>query len=274
MFIYRQVFPGITHLQDNMGVCFTLLEGKERALLIDAGYGLEDVSAQVKAITDKPVSLVLTHGHHDHVLGARWFSRAYLCREDLAEYELRTGREQREKVAGQAGDNGLTVPDDFLTAWMPEPEEPEWNQSVSGFSARKEDLGGMEILIIRVPGHTEGSLTIYVPDFSLLLTGDDWNPCTWMWFPCSLPVQEWHTNMTKLLDSLERKQGIKKVLCSHQPMLREGTELLDYLSWITPSVLEKAEKSGISNEIRVHRAFLPERGWELLFDADKAGFPG
>ena len=50
MFTTRPVFQGVTHIQDAMGVCFTLIEGKERALLFDTGYGTEDVQANIRLI--------------------------------------------------------------------------------------------------------------------------------------------------------------------------------------------------------------------------------
>ena len=36
----------------------------------------------VAGITDKPVMLLLTHGHYDHALGARWFPESLLFPED------------------------------------------------------------------------------------------------------------------------------------------------------------------------------------------------
>ncbi len=271
MFQRNQVFPGITHIQDSMGVCFTLLEGSEKTMLIDAGYGLENVQEYISGLTVRPVSVVLTHGHHDHILGGIWFREAWLCREDRAEYNIRTSISQRKSVSEQAKEKGLFIPPDYLTAPMAEIRFFSWTEEFAGFSARRENLGGLDVLILHVPGHTEGSIVIYIPKYRLLLTGDDWNPCTWMWFPCSLPVQIWHRNMTELLNGLEKEGGTEKILCSHQPMIREGTELKEYLLWVSPSVLEGAERSDISREIRVHRAVRPEKGWELMFDAEKAG---
>ena len=40
-----EILPGVWQIQDNMGVCMTLLCGEDQALLIDTGYGLEDVAA-------------------------------------------------------------------------------------------------------------------------------------------------------------------------------------------------------------------------------------
>ena len=88
MFQHIQPFPGVWHITDNMGVSFTLIEGRERALLVDAGYGMEDVSAYIRTLTDRPVDVLLTHGHHDHVLGARWFPETSMCADDLPVFHL------------------------------------------------------------------------------------------------------------------------------------------------------------------------------------------
>ena len=75
MFHARHVFPGVTHITDVMGVSFTLIEGTKRAILFDTGYGLENVNAYIRTLTGKAVTVLLSHGHHDHILGARWFDK-------------------------------------------------------------------------------------------------------------------------------------------------------------------------------------------------------
>jgi len=54
-----------------------LLVGSERALLIDAGFGIGDLRGVVEMITDKPVTLVITHSHGDHFGGAYQFNEAW-----------------------------------------------------------------------------------------------------------------------------------------------------------------------------------------------------
>ena len=44
-----------------------IIEGKDKAVLIDAGTNIPDLDKIVAGITKKPVSLLLTHGHGDHV---------------------------------------------------------------------------------------------------------------------------------------------------------------------------------------------------------------
>ena len=119
----REFWPGVWQIQDNMGVCMTLLCGEEQALLIDTGYGLEDVAAYVRTLTDMPLSVMLTHGHHDHALGARWFDRVYLAKADFPVYETYTNEHWRRHVLTGARDKGIAVDEDaFLSAKMPAPE--------------------------------------------------------------------------------------------------------------------------------------------------------
>ena len=47
-----------------------LLEGEDRAVLVDTGTGIGDIKAVVAELTALPVSVVLTHEHYDHVAGA------------------------------------------------------------------------------------------------------------------------------------------------------------------------------------------------------------
>ena len=271
MFTCCRPFPGVTHITDAMGVSFTLVEGEDSALLFDAGYGVEDVAAYVRTLTDRPVELILSHGHHDHMLGARWFGHSLMDSADLEEFRLRAGREQREKVKRQAEEQKIAVPEDFLAAVIPEPLPVKYLDSVGGFDCSFFDLGGREVWVLHVPGHTAGSVVLFLPDLRLLLTGDDWNPCTWMWFPCSLPARQWRDTMLKLVAALEKEAGgeILSVLCSHRAAPREGRELKEFLAYMTDERLLGAEKVETGTPIDTREVTLPEKGWVLLFDAAK-----
>ena len=48
MFRFTEIAPGVKHIQDAMGVCFTLIEGEERAVLFDTGYGTENVAEWIR----------------------------------------------------------------------------------------------------------------------------------------------------------------------------------------------------------------------------------
>ena len=141
MFRHNEVFPGVFHITDAMGVSFTLIAGGEKAVLFDTGYGTEDACAYVKTLTDKPMKVYLSHGHHDHMLGARWFDKTWMCAEDTEEFILRTGKVQREKVMKQAEGCGVTVPGDFMDALIPMPETIRFRSNTGGFESLEEELG-------------------------------------------------------------------------------------------------------------------------------------
>lgn len=268
MFTANAICEGVTHITDAMGVSLTLIEGIDRALLFDTGYGTEDLAAYVKTLTNKPVAVLLSHGHHDHMLGARWFEKTFLCEEDMEEFRMRSGEMQRRKVMKQAKERGVRIPDDFLTAYVREPDPLRFNGTVGQFDSRVEDLGGLSVNVIHVPGHTPGSIVLHVPARGLILTGDDWNPCTWMWFPSSLAADKWRENMLELIGTLEEAFGeISTALCSHQPIPRNGREIREYLNYMTPERMEKAPAVDMGAPIDTHQI---ERGeWTLVFDRAK-----
>ena len=59
-----------------------LIEGKDKAVLIDAGTHIPDLDKIVAGITRKPVSLLLTHGHGDHAGAAGCFDELWMNKAD------------------------------------------------------------------------------------------------------------------------------------------------------------------------------------------------
>ena len=271
MFHAEKLFPGITHITDQMGVCFTLIEGSTKALLFDTGYGTENVDAYVRSLTDKPLTVLLSHGHHDHILGARWFKNTFMCQEDLDEFRERTGDAQRRKVMKQAEERGVSVPDDFMSAPITLPAPVRFTHRINGFECKQISLGGLSAQMVKVPGHTPGSLVVYVPEYRLLLTGDNWNPCTWMWFPSSLSAREWRNNMLSVIGWLERRNGkwIDNVICPHQPGVHKGEEIKDFLTYMDDKRMTEAPAADMGTTINTHQITEKGNGWILVFDRDK-----
>ncbi len=256
-FIDRELLPGVHHIEDALGVCFTLVVGRTRALLVDAGYGIEDAAAFVRSITDLPVTLWLTHGHHDHALGATRFAAARLHPADAAVYVEYTGEKWRRRVLLSARDRGLKLDEAALLA-LPAP-------APTLLDGEAIDLGGLTARIIPCPGHTPGSVVVYVPERRLLLTGDDWNPCTWVFFPEALGAKAYRDNMHKLL-----ALPFEHVICPHSAALHARAELEAFLDGLSDAALAAAPASetGAPYGVGTREVRLP-REMVFVFDERK-----
>lgn len=68
----------IYQIKDAMGVLTTLVIGKQKALLVDTGYGLENLKEYIEKMNNKPLIVVNSHGHMDHTGGNYLFDEVYI----------------------------------------------------------------------------------------------------------------------------------------------------------------------------------------------------
>jgi len=132
-----------------------LLEGEEKALLIDTGFGTIPLKQIVEEYTQKPVSVILTHGHVDHIGGTSFFENVWIHPADRLVYEEHGTKEVRSIFI------------DLEQAWYPVGEkllDIDENRCV--------DLGGRLLSIVDAPGHTKGSVCVYDEARKWLFTGD------------------------------------------------------------------------------------------------------
>lgn len=91
-FSVRRLEPGVTmigeplHSEDPKSF---LVEGTERAVLIDTGIGVGHLGRLVRELTRLPVTVVISHAHWDHVGGNRHF--ADILAPEGAQAALREG---------------------------------------------------------------------------------------------------------------------------------------------------------------------------------------
>ena len=104
-----------------------LLEGDDKALLIDAGTHIADLDKVVASITSKPVILATTHVHPDHIGSARYFSQLRLNPAD--------------------------------TVMMPRMMPDYKGELIFLKDGEIIDLGGRKIEVLFTPPHTPGSTT-------------------------------------------------------------------------------------------------------------------
>ncbi len=126
-----------------------LLEGSERALLIDTAYGCGRLREYVERLTDKPIMVANTHGHLDHVGGNGWWEEVHIH-------------------ADAAADMANTPP-------LPERRTLPWPRYRKVFVGEGFvfDLGGREVEVMEISAHAPGSIAFIDRGRSMLFSGDE-----------------------------------------------------------------------------------------------------
>jgi hydroxyacylglutathione hydrolase len=181
-----------TKLENNMWILegsdnttMYLVEGTQRALLIDTGTKIKDLDTVVGRITQKPVMVVITHAHGDHAGNIKYFPEIWMHSADT--------------VLLQEGYRGKI---NFLK---------------DGDSI---DLGGTQIEVSHMPAHTPGSIVLLDRKAGNCYSGDAFGANhVWLQLKPLSPMQTYiHSclKMEKLMES-----GITKVYCGHYVYIKK-----------------------------------------------------
>lgn len=251
--------PGIYHIALALDVWATLIVGEEKAILVDTGFGIDDLRGIVRGITDLEPEVILTHGHFDHAMGVWQFGASRMFTEDADDFREETAAAYRRQALDAARDAGVEAEISEEALMGADIRMPEM------LTEGEIDLGGMTVRILHVPGHTPGSAVLFIPKYRLLLSGDDWNPCTWLFFERALPVAEYRRNLRGLMEI-----PFENVLCSHRSALYPRCVIEAFADGLTDDALRNAEAVEIEpyTHIRTYQA-VPARDQVLLFDRDK-----
>ena len=174
-----------TRITDRLGVLMYLLEGEDRAVLIDSGFGVGDLAGFVKALSDKPLTVLLTHGHLDHAFGAAAFEDVRMSPLDAP--VLRAHQHLSDEVLQEARREGR------LTAAAPDPQDFAVLSDGEVF-----DLGGLHVRALAVPGHTPGSTAFLIAEERVLITGDAANQRTFLFHEEAASVSAYQESLARL----------------------------------------------------------------------------
>lgn len=186
-----QVRPHIWRLADIAGNRCYLVVGDERAALVDTMEGVGDLRAEVERITSLPVTVLLTHHHHDHVGGACSFESVGISAVDDGFWEHEENAEARIREQLREG-FGLPEGTFFSTV---EGRRPKTWHVDEGYEL---DLGGETVRAVALPGHTRGSMGYVVSGERVLLSGDAVTPCMTLFYDDSTTVDEWAATLDKM----------------------------------------------------------------------------
>lgn len=156
-----------------------LVEGKRKAVLIDAGTVIPGLDKIVAQITRKPVTLILTHVHPDHAGAVGCFDEVWINPADTV----------------------------FVPAFMPEYKGTirflEHGQMIK--------LGGRTLETYFTPGHTPGSTTFLEVGTEHGFSGDSYGNGNLLVFSDFKTL----INMCKESHEYFSRNGYKKLYCGH-----------------------------------------------------------
>lgn len=183
----------ITKIEENTWVIETaenntmyLVEGTEKAVLIDTGnkcHGLEDI---IRKITTKPLLVALTHGHFDHTGNIDDFKDIYLHVAD-------TFLIKNYKGTMHFINDGDTF-----------------------------DLGGKILEVFYTPAHTPGSVVFIDKQTQSCFSGDAFGSgLIWLQLRPTAPMSMYVGTCTRMLKAMDGK-NITKLYCGHYPYVKKA----------------------------------------------------
>lgn len=161
-----------------------VIEGNDKALVIDTGDRFEDLTSLIRMVTDKPLTLVLTHMHGDHTGSINEFDNLYYHPADSA-----MGRRALSNFEGEV------------------------NYVYDGYVF---DLGGKQIEVKHMPGHTAGSIILNDYDTGISFTGDAFGSRqVWLQIsPFENPISMYVETTQNMLDLMGSK-GLRYIYTGH-----------------------------------------------------------
>ena len=158
----EQVTEHMYRINEGTGVSEYLVIGNERAMLIDTGMGVGDLKEYVLSLTDKPLSVYITHGHVDHAGGSWAFREVYMNSLDAALERKQTSLSFRKQMMKNSG---FDISD---SDYVPQRTE----KYLELHDKDLVDLGGVHVLFVHVPGHTRGTMVPIVLEDRAAMFGD------------------------------------------------------------------------------------------------------
>lgn len=185
--VYSDDRIAVWNLQDGVKLLETrdqatmyLIEGTERALLVDTGTEYDGLDDLIGKLTDKPYDVVLTHNHIDHAGSIKDFDSVWMHPADTAV------------------------------------RQPDWTGTFRWLEdGQTFDLGEREIEVRHMPGHTPGSVVLLDRKGRACYTGDAFGSgAVWLQLRPHVPVIDYYDSCTRM-EGIMETEGITKLYCGH-----------------------------------------------------------
>lgn len=147
------------YLNELRECCYILSDETGECVIADPGISSQSERDRiVKYISDnnlKPVKLICTHGHFDHVMGSAFIADKYGIKMYISKKDISLVRDavRNSRVFGYSVD------------------EPPM-ETIDIKEGDKIEFGNSYIKVMETPGHTHGGVCFYSPENKFILTGD------------------------------------------------------------------------------------------------------
>ena len=157
-----------------------LIVGEQGALLFDTGMGISDIQKVTAELTKRPIIVLNSHTHDDHVGGNWQFNTIYGMDTDFTRKNARGSREDAQAEIASDQICGA-LPQGFdAKAYATRP----WKITAYTHDGDRFDLGGRTLEVIATPGHTPDAISLIDGSNGLLFTGDTYYPAPiWLFRP-------------------------------------------------------------------------------------------
>ncbi len=195
-----------------------LIVGHKQAVLFDTGMGISNIRKVISQLTSRPVVVLNSHTHNDHVGGNWQFNFVYGMDTDFT----------RKNAKGSREDAQAEIAPDQLCGELPKGFNPKtyatkpWKISRFIHDGFKINLGGRTLEVLSTPGHTPDAISLLDRENGLLFTGDTYYPAPiWLFRP--------ETDLDAYVNSAKRiaalAPGLKLVLGAHNLPVAEPSVL-------------------------------------------------
>ena len=255
----NKIYPWLYSLGDPQGAYCYLAVGSERALLFDTAHGIGSLPDAVREVTDKPVVVVLGHGHLDHVGGAYQFDEVWLHEADFDLCHKHSSEKARRRNLDGFAADGQPLPEGFdqgayLKAGVGNLRAMEPGQVF--------DLGGLHMEVVGMEGHTAGSVGLLAREHRVLLDSDSASSHVWMFLRESLTVSQYIAMLERVI-----RLDFDTFFIGHSDKPRPKSDFGKYINAARNASIEKSTPYTVLPEFGGN--LYEEDGAAIVFHKDK-----
>jgi glyoxylase-like metal-dependent hydrolase (beta-lactamase superfamily II) len=223
-YLTTEASPGIHMIRDFDDTKMYLVIGSARALLIDAGLGTGNLRALVEAmIGNRPLDVVITHGHPDHIAAMGQFQDRYSVYMNHRDLPMVQGFVER-------------------LGYRIDMEQIDDIHEGSVF-----DLGDRTLTVYEVPGHSPGHTVLFDEANGILLASDavgsnrpTITDSLWMQMPTMAPIDDYLSSLQVFRSKVAGK--IRAIYGGHNDVPFVGETYLDNLQRAAQLLVDEGEQ--------------------------------